>query len=146
MDIEKALYRVPRKVMEWAMRKKGLPEFLVRAVMSPYHEVKTKVRVGSELSEEFLVQVDVHQGSVLSPFLFAITVDVIMKNAREELMNKIVYADDFVLTSESIKNLKKKFLKWKEAFKSKGLKVNFKKTKVMLSGSKDEVLQSKVDP
>ena len=40
--------------------------------MSLYHGAKMKVRVGSELSEEFLVRVGVHQGSVLSPLLFAI--------------------------------------------------------------------------
>ena len=45
VDIEKAFDRVPRKVMEWAMRKKGLLEVIVRAVMSLYHGAKTKVRV-----------------------------------------------------------------------------------------------------
>ena len=60
----------------------------------------------SELSEEFLVQVGVHQRSVLLPLLFAIVVDVISKNAREGLMNEILYADDLVLMSESIENLK----------------------------------------
>ena len=96
-----------------------------------------KVKVGSELCEEFLVQVGVHQGSVLSPLLFAITVVVITENAREELMNEIWYMDDLVLMSESIKNLKKKFLKWKEAYKSKRLKVNLRKTKVMMSANKN---------
>ena len=43
VDIEKAFDRVPRKVMEWAMRKKGLPEVIVRAVMSLYHRAKMKV-------------------------------------------------------------------------------------------------------
>ena len=80
----------------------------------------------SESSEEFLVQVDVHQGSVLLPLLFAIAVNVISKNAREELMNEILYADALVLMSESRENLKEKFLKWKEAFESKRLKVNLK--------------------
>ena len=47
------------------------------------HREKTKVGVGSELSKEFLVQVGVHQGSVLLPLLFAIAVDVISKDARE---------------------------------------------------------------
>ena len=42
-------------------------------------------------------------------------------------------------------SLKEKFFKWEEAFESKGLKVNLKKTKVMVSGSKREVLKSKVD-
>ena len=48
--------------------------------------------------------------------------------------------------SASIENLKEKFLKWKDAFESKRLKMNLKKTKVMVSGLKDEVLKSKVDP
>ena len=65
--------------------------------------------MGSELAEEFLIQVGVHQGSVLSPLLFAIAVNVIPENAREGLMNKILYADDLVLMSESIQNLKEKF-------------------------------------
>ena len=67
VDIEKAFDGVPRKVMEWAMFKKGLPEVIVRVVMSLHHGAKTKLRVGSESSEKFLVQVVVHQGSVLSP-------------------------------------------------------------------------------
>ena len=89
VNIEKAFDRVPRKVMEWAMRKKGLPEVVVKAVISLYHGAKTKVQVGSELSLEFLVQVGVHQGYVFLPLLFAIVVDVISENAREGLMNKI---------------------------------------------------------
>ena len=43
MDIEKAFDRVPRKVLEWALRKKGIPEVLVRSVMNLYEEAKTRV-------------------------------------------------------------------------------------------------------
>ena len=55
VDIEKAFDRVPRKVKECAIRKKGLPKLIITAVMSLYHVAKTKVRVGSELFEELLV-------------------------------------------------------------------------------------------
>ena len=61
-------------------------------------------------------------------------------------MNEILCAGDLILMRESVENLKVKFFKLKEAFESKGLKVNLKKTKVMMSGSKGEVLKSKVDP
>ena len=64
MDIEKAFDRVPRKVIEWAIKKKDLPEVIVRAVMSLYHRAETKVQMGFELSKEFLLQVGVHQGPV----------------------------------------------------------------------------------
>ena len=65
--MEKDFDRVPRKVMEWAMKKKGLSEGMVQAVMSLYDGAKTRVRVGSAYSEEFEVNVGVHQGSVLLP-------------------------------------------------------------------------------
>ena len=50
--------------------------------------------------------------------------------------------------SETIKVLRDKFLKWQEAFESKGLKVDLEKTKAMVSGdiTKDGLSKSKVDP
>ena len=68
VDLEKAFDRVPRKVVEWALRKTCVPEGMVKAVMSLYEGATTKVRVGSGYSDEFSVTVGVHQGSVLSPF------------------------------------------------------------------------------
>ena len=65
VDLEKAFDRVPRKVLEWAMRKRAIPEAMVRAVMSLYEGAKTRVRIGLELSEEFEVKVGVHQGNYL---------------------------------------------------------------------------------
>ena len=97
VDMEKALDRVPRKVMEWAMRKKVQSEVMVRAVMSLYDGAKTRVRVGSAYSQELGVKVGVHQGSVLSPPSFAIVVDVITENARRGVVNELLYADDLVI-------------------------------------------------
>ena len=88
----------------------GLPEIL-KAVMSLFKNSKTKVKVGSEFSEEFFVVVAVHQGFVLSPLLFAIVVDVVTENAQEGLMKEVLYADDLVLMSKTMDNLKKRFLK-----------------------------------
>ena len=44
VDLEKAFDRVPRKVVEWAMRKLGVEEWLVRAVMAMYKHARTRVR------------------------------------------------------------------------------------------------------
>ena len=41
------------EVLQWAMRKKGTPEVLVRSVMSLYEGANTRVSVDSELSDEF---------------------------------------------------------------------------------------------
>ena len=94
-----------------------------------------KVKVGCEFS----VAVGVHQRSVLSPLSFAIVVDVVTENAREGLMKEVLYADDLVLLSEMMEGLKKRFLQWRSALESKGLKVNLEKTKVMVCGSEGKV-------
>ena len=96
--------------------------------------------------KNFLVQVGVHQGSVLLPLLFAIALDLITKKARKYLMNKILYADGLVLMSKSVKKLKENFLILKELFWSKELKFNLESAKVLMTGSKEEILKSKVDP
>ena len=83
VDLEKAFDKVPIKVVEWELKKKGLPEVLVQAVMSLYEGLGTNVRVGSGLLEEFGVSVGVHQGSVVSPLIFAIVVGVVTEHARE---------------------------------------------------------------
>ena len=53
VDMKKAFDRVPRKVMELAMKKKGLSEVIVWELMSLYDGAKTRVMVGSAHSEEF---------------------------------------------------------------------------------------------
>ncbi|XP_044184303.1 uncharacterized protein LOC122964639 [Acropora millepora] len=94
VDLEKAFDRVPRRVFQWAMRKRGTPEAMVRAGMSLYEGAKTRVRVGIELSEDFEVKVNVHQGSALSPLLFVIVVDVIRGSVRSGLMSEMLYGFD----------------------------------------------------
>ena len=88
------------------------------------------------------------QISVLTPFLFAVVVDVVTELAKDCMLRELLCADDLVLMSEAIKGLRIKFIKWKEAFESNGLKVSLGKTKVMVSGGirKDVISKSKVDP
>ena len=57
---------------------------MVRPVMSLYEVVKTRVRVDSELSEEFEVKVGMYKGSVLSHFLFAVVVDVVTGHGKDK--------------------------------------------------------------
>ena len=94
LGLENAFDRVPRKVLEWVMRKKDIAQVLVRSVISLYEGEKTRVRVDCELSEEVEVNVWMHQGSVLSPFLLEVVVDVVIVLAREGVVNELLYADD----------------------------------------------------
>ena len=71
-----------------------------------------------------------HSGS---PFLFALVVDVVTEFARDGALSELLYADDLVRMSETIKRLRDKFLILKVAFERKGLKVNLGKTKMLVS-------------
>jgi hypothetical protein len=147
VDLEKAFDRVPRKVIEWALRKKGVNERLVGGgVMRLYEGAKIKVKVGKGMSEAFNVKVGVHQGSVLSPFLFAIVMDVVCGDIMEGLLFEILHADDLVLMADSMAELQLKFDRWKSVIERKGLKVNMGKTKVMVSGEGGERVVSGIDP
>ena len=89
-----------------------------KAVMSLYGDATTTVKVGSEFSDQ--LQVGVHQGSVLSPLLFAIVMDVVSEDARKGLLNEILCADDLVLMSDSMKDLLKGLPNGKNLWNAKG--------------------------
>ena len=146
VDLEKAFDRVPRKVIEFALRKKGVEEKLVQAVMRLYKGARTRVSVDSELSESFVVKVGVHQGSVLSPLLFIAVMDVLSEGVREGLLFEILYADDLVIMAESMKELERKYTEWKNSLESKGLRVNVGKTKIMSGDGVKTEVRSEIDP
>ena len=83
---------------------------------------------------------------MLSPLLFAIVVDVITENARRDVVNKLLYANDLVLLSKTMEDLKERFCNWRDVLESKGLKVKTRKTKVMVNGFEEGKLsKSKID-
>ena len=91
------------------------------------------------------MKVGVHQGFVLSPLLFAMVIDEAKENARKGCMKQILYADDLILMGETMEELRENFDEWRKAFESKGMRVNFGKTTLMVSGMKEEAFDSKVD-
>ncbi|KAK3572504.1 hypothetical protein QTP86_034296 [Hemibagrus guttatus] len=75
VDLEKAYDRVPREELWYCMRKSGVAEKYVRVVQDMYERSRTVVRCAVRQTEEFKVEVGLHQGSALSPFLFVMVMD-----------------------------------------------------------------------
>ncbi|KAK3553469.1 hypothetical protein QTP70_003513 [Hemibagrus guttatus] len=100
-DLEKAYDRVPREELWYCMRKSGVAEKYVRVVQDMYERSRTVVRCAVGQTEEFKVEVGLHQGSALSPFLFAIVMDQLSEEVRQESPWTIMFADDIVICSES---------------------------------------------
>ena len=145
VDLEKAFDQVPRKVIWWALKRKGVLEREIRAIVKMYNCVETAVRMEDRRSKWFEVKVGVHQGSVLSPLLFAIVLDEITKDLREGIPKKYLYADGLVFHEDCWSEVERRSSKWKRALQEKGLKINVNKTKAFYTGN-IMINQSKVDP
>ena len=135
-----------KEAIRFALRKKGVPEYLVNGVMSLYKGCKTAVSVDGEISSSFSVKVGVPQGSALSPLLFIRVMDVLTEYVRDGSLMELSYADNLALCGESLNDVMHKYGRWKNAVEGKSLRVNFDKTKGMqlLVRKKSGVL--KVDP
>ena len=128
MDLEKAFDRVPREVIPWAMRKLGVDEWLVSAVMSMYTGAETVVRTAYSNSSGFEVKVRMHQGSALSPLLFVIVMEAISREFRVALAWELLYADDLVVIAEIEEDLIKRLSDWRNNVENRVLRVNMNKT------------------
>ncbi|KAK3529345.1 hypothetical protein QTP70_029129, partial [Hemibagrus guttatus] len=101
VDLEKAYDRVPREELWYCMRKSGVAEKYVRVVQDMYERSRTVVRCAVGQTEEFKVEVGLHQGSALSPFLFAIVMYQLSEDVRQDSPWTMMFADDIVICSES---------------------------------------------
>ena len=128
VDLEKAYDKVPREEVWYCMRKSGLAEKYVRIVQDMYDGSTTAVRCAVGVTEEFEVKVGLHQGSALSPCLFAMMMDRMTDEIREEAPWTMMFADDIVICSESKKQVEEKLESWIYALERRGTKVNRRKT------------------
>ena len=134
VDLEKAFDRVPRKVLWWALRSLGVEEWAVRVIQAMYTNVRSRVRVNGKYSEEFGVEVGVHKGSVLSRLLFIIVLEALSQEFCTGVPWELLYADDLAVAADSLDECISKLKAWKDGMEMKGLGVNMKKTKFMVSG------------
>ena len=104
----------------YLVHKLGIDEWLVRLVQSMYKDVRSRVRVGDGYSEEFGVGVGVHQGSVLSPLLFIIVLEALSREFRTGCPWELLYADDLMISAESMEELLVKVQTWKTEMEKKG--------------------------
>ncbi|KAK3545752.1 hypothetical protein QTP70_011318 [Hemibagrus guttatus] len=123
--------RVPREELWYCMRKSGVAEKYVRVVQDMYERSRTVVRCAVGQTEEFKVEVGLHQGSALSPFLFAIVMDQLSEEVRQESSWTMMFADDIVICSESREQVEENLERWRFALERRGMKVSRSKTEYM---------------
>ena len=126
------------------LKEMGIPDHLTCLLRNLYASQETTVIIGHGTTHWFQIGKGVHQGSILSPCLFNLYAEYIMRNAGLEEaqagikmarrnINNLRYADDTTLMAKSKEELNSLLMKVKELEKV-GLKLNIQKTKIMASG------------
>ena len=122
-----------------------IPDHLICLLRNLYEGQEATVRIGHGTTDWFQIGKGVHQGCILSPCLFNLCAEYIMRNAGLEEtqagikiarrnINNLRYADDTTLMAESEEELKSLLTKVKEESEKVGLKLSIQKTKIMASG------------
>ena len=123
----------------------GIQDHLTFLLRNLYACQEATVRIGHRATDWFQIGKGVRQGSILSPCLFNLYTEHIMRNAgleeaqagikiAGENVNNLIYADDTTFTAESEEELKSLLMKVKEESEKVGLKLNIQETKIMASG------------
>nr|GEV34152.1 hypothetical protein [Tanacetum cinerariifolium] len=107
---------------------KGTSRRYIKVIMDMYDGVKTYVRTSIGNTKFFPVDVGLHQGSTISPYLFALILDELPREIQEDIPWCLIFADDIVLVSGSVKGLNIRLENWREALEENGLRVSQEKT------------------
>ena len=123
----------------------GIPDHLTSLLRNLYARQEATVRTGHRKTDCFQIGKGVHQGCILSPCLFNLYAEYIMRNigldeaqagikiARRNI-NNLGYTDGTTLMAESEEELKSLLMKVKEESEKVDLKLNIQKIKIMASG------------
>ena len=134
---------ITKKVGKY-LKEIGIPDHLTCLLRSLYAGQEATVRTKHETTDWFQIGKGVHQGCILSPCVFNLYAEYIMRNpGLEEAqvgikiagrnINNLRYADGTTLIVESKEDLKSLLMKVKEESEKVGLKLNIQKTKIMTS-------------
>ena len=127
------------------LKETGIPDHLTFLLRNLYAGQESTVRTGHGTTHWFPIGKGVCQGCVLSPCLFNLYAEYIMRNAGLDEaqggikisgrnINNLRYADNTTFMAENEEELKSLLMKVKEENEKVSLKLNIQKTKIMVSG------------
>ena len=127
------------------LKEMGIPDHLTCLLINLYAGQEATVRTGYGTTDWFQIRKGVCQGCIMSPWLFNLNAEYIMRNAGLEEaqagikisgrnINNLRCADDTSLMADSEDELKSLLMTVKEESEKVGLKRNIQKTKIMASG------------
>ena len=143
---------MPKPVTVWIttnwkiLQEVGIPDHMTCLLRNLYTSQEATVRTGHGTTDWFQIRKGVHQGCILSPCLFNLYAEYIMRNAGLDeaqagikivgrSINNLRCADDTILMAESEEEIKSLLVK--EESEKVGLKLNIQKTKIIQKKKKN---------
>ena len=142
MEYEKAFDSADRQTLWKLLRHYGIPEKITNIIRNLYSGMTCRVVHGRQLTHAFEVRTGVRQGCLLSPVMFLLTMDWIMKTSTAQRLNGIQwtiwkqlddldYADDLSLLSHTGHQMQEKTSTVADTSACLGLKIHRGKRKVL---------------
>ena len=147
VDYEKAFDSLDRDTLWKLLQHYGIPNKLISLIRNSYEDMACRVIHAGQLTDSFMVKTGVRQGCLLSPFLFLLAIDWIMKKTTKYRRNGIQwtpwsqledldFADDLALLSHSHQQMQEKTELLNTVSTQLGLNINRSKTRIMKANTK----------
>ena len=153
IDLSKAFDRVDHSILISKLKARDIPNDIVKLISCYLNEQTACIKWKNSNSKFKPINVGVRQGGILSPFLFKLYIDDVLKDISKlnegcklglNRINVIAYADDIVLLTNSLDSLNNIFSLLKLKLDNLKLIINYNKTKCMVFSSRDKQLLNEV--
>lgn len=159
IDIKKAFDSVPRAKVWKSLKERGVHNKIVRVVEDIYRTNINQIIRNNMKSEGFVTEMGLRQGGGLSPTLFNVYMDKIIKKCEKETSKMFVgyknlkrveiaegvFVDDVVLLAGNERQLQVNLDIWKKTMEEEGMNINADKTKILVIGEQNIDTEIKVD-
>lgn len=140
IDFKQAYDSIHRPSMWHVMKEFGIPQKIIHLVKACYSDITSSVRCGGRSGESFVINSGLKQGCILSPVLFNLMLEKIMRNIthspigitiNNERINALAYADDIAVLAEDVQGAEALTASIDEHSRRYGMEISAQKTKIM---------------
>jgi hypothetical protein len=117
--------------MWWALQKHKVSSKYITLIKYMYDNVVTSVQTSDGDTNDFSINIGLHQGSALSPYLFALVMNEVTRDIQGGIPWCMLFTDDVVLVDESRTEVDQKLELWRRTLETKGFRLSRSKTEYM---------------
>jgi hypothetical protein len=113
IDLEKTYDKMSRNIMWWVLHKHKVSINYIILIKDMYDNVVTSVRISDRDTNDFLINIRLHQGSVLNPYLFDLMMDEVTRDIQGGIPWCMLFTDGVILVDESRTGVDQKLKLWR---------------------------------